>query len=667
MLKKDGKISEYILVEKCGSGGFGEVWRAERRTRLSVNEFALKFFRPKDTDLIDIERVKKEIETWKRVSGSPNIVSIFEADIYEDYVYIVSEFADGGSLEKWLKENGGKADSLEQAVEITQGILKGLESLHGCGFVHRDLKPANVLFRKGVPCLADFGISREMKTYSKATSTAGTYEFMPPEAFQKNPSVTVHTDIWSAGVIMQKLLTGRLPFPQDEIPSLITAILYDEPENLPENVPPEINEIISISLRKDREKRFQSVREMRQAIEKALYKLRAKTHSDGTEQEDVRQFIPVAPVSDFTGVLRQIFKEQSENTPKEEIKALETQPDVENVLKTRSLLVAETKDAEEIERQRQQEREREIAQISDGADKKRAEQMSKQRKRKLWILTGVGSVILGLSIIGFLIASMTEKSINQSNTNVTKTNITSAIANERQPGNERQLDNKPEAPPQMVYLPGGDFMMGRDDGKSDAEKPAHKVSVLPFFIDIYETTNEQYAEFIKAAKYQPPTEWKNNSYPEKQEKFPVVGVNWEDASAFCKNAGKRLPTEEEWEFAARGTNNYLYPWGNDWKQSNANIDTQSFAEVGKYKAVSPFGIYDMVGNAWEWTASDFKAYPNGKLPQVFVGKTNLKTIRGGSFKETKDFATATNRVGWATTGAVNYERTGFRCVKDIKK
>jgi len=661
MLKKDGKISEYTLVEKCGSGGFGEVWRAERRTRLSVNEFALKFFRPKDTDLIDIERVKKEIETWKRVSGSPNIVSIFEADIYEDYVYIVSEFADGGSLEKWLKENGGKAESLEQAIEITQGILKGLDSLHRCGFVHRDLKPANVLFRKGVPCLADFGISREMKTYSKATSTAGTYEFMPPEAFQKNPSVTVHTDIWGVGVIMQKLLTGTLPFPQDEIPSLITAILYDEPEPLPENVPPEIKEIIGISLRKDRENRFQSARDMRLAIEKALYKLRAKAAFDDTDQEDKQQFIPIAPVSDFTGVSGQIFKEQGESTSKEDIKALKIQPEVENVLKTRSSLVEETKDAEEIERERHQEREREIAQISDDANKKRAEQLSKQRKRKLWILTGVGSLILGLSIIGFLLASITEKNLNQSNSNVTEINIASPTVN------ESQLDNKTEAPPQMVYLSGGEFMMGRDDGKSEAESPAHKVTVQPFFMDIYEITNEQYAEFIKAAKYKPPTEWKNNNYPEKQEKFPVVGVNWEDASAFCKNAGKRLPSEEEWEFAARGTNNYLYPWGNDWKQGNANIDTQSFAEVGKYKGVSPFGIYDLIGNAWEWTSSDFKAYPNGKLPDFFAGKMNLKTIRGGSFTEKKDFATTTNRIGWAATGAVNYDRTGFRCVKGTEK
>ena len=212
-------------------------------------------------------------------------------------------------------------------------------------------------------------------------------------------------------------------------------------------------------------------------------------------------------------------------------------------------------------------------------------------------------------------------------------------------------------------------MMGRDDGKSEAEKPARKVSVQPFFMDVYETTNEQYAEFIKATNHKPPNEWQNGNYPTGQAKFPVVGADWNDANDFAKWAGKRLPTEEEWEFAARGTSNLLYPWSNNWKPGNANANGASkfFSEVGKFKGASPFGIYDMVGNAWEWTSSDFTAYPNGKVPKDFAGKINLKTIRGGSFETTKEYSTTTYRIGWAAIDAENYSQTGFRCVNNIEK
>ncbi|NJM53510.1 MAG: protein kinase [Blastocatellia bacterium] len=95
-----------------------------------------------------------------------------------------------------------------------------------------------------------------MKTHSKTSTTAGTYEFMPPEAFDKNPTVSIHTDIWAAGVILQKLLTGKMPFPQDEIPSLITAILMGEPEPMPPTVPIDLCEIVNKALQKKREDRF---------------------------------------------------------------------------------------------------------------------------------------------------------------------------------------------------------------------------------------------------------------------------------------------------------------------------------------------------------------------------------------------------------------------------
>jgi formylglycine-generating enzyme required for sulfatase activity/serine/threonine protein kinase len=285
-----------------------------------------------------------------------------------------------------------------------------------------------------------------------------------------------------------------------------------------------------------------------------------------------------------------------------------------------------------------------------------------------WITSGVAALVLCLGVLAGLIILKRGSYFALTNSNTGKVNLTKSPQDIIKDNTARESpDTIPVPPNGMAYIPGGDFIMGRDDGKEVSEKPAHKVTVEPFFMDVYETTNEEYAEFVKATGRKPPQNWKGGNYPDGQAKFPVVGVNWEDAAAYADWAGKRLPTEEEWEFAARGTNGFLYPWGNDWNQDNANVDnvSETFAEVGEFKGVSPFGLHDMVGNAWEWTMSDFKAYPNGKLPDDFSGGKNSKTIRGGSFNTPKDYATTTYRWGWAVTGAREYKITGFRCAKDL--
>jgi len=150
MLKEGLEIKDYTLKEFLGKGGFGDVWKARKSTDLFENEFefAIKFFRPEYARGINIERIKKEIEIWKRVSGASNIISVLDADRFENYIYIVSEYANGGTLEEWINANGGKAASPEQAVQIIMEILNGLENMHSRNFIHRDLKPANILIKK---------------------------------------------------------------------------------------------------------------------------------------------------------------------------------------------------------------------------------------------------------------------------------------------------------------------------------------------------------------------------------------------------------------------------------------------------------------------------------------------------------------------------------------
>lgn len=224
----------------------------------------------------------------------------------------------------------------------------------------------------------------------------------------------------------------------------------------------------------------------------------------------------------------------------------------------------------------------------------------------------------------------------------------------------------PLPPKGMVYVPGGTFMMGRNkaDGGDDYESPAHQQTVRSFVIDAYEVTNEDYAKFVDATNHNPPGTW-GGTYPTGAARHPVTGVTWNDANDYARWVGKRLPTEEEWEFAARGTDGRRYPWGDEWQDglANANGPLLGITKVGSYEGKSPFGAFDMVGNAWEWTASDMRAYPGGTLPERSLGET--KVLRGGSYQSPKMVATTTYRYGWRARGESTYSSTGFRCAKDF--
>jgi serine/threonine-protein kinase len=223
-------------------------------------------------------------------------------------------------------------------------------------------------------------------------------------------------------------------------------------------------------------------------------------------------------------------------------------------------------------------------------------------------------------------------------------------------------------PPQgMANVRGSEFTMGSDAG-DEYERPAHKVTVKSFFIDIYEVPCEEYEKFVKATGHKAPPNWVNGGCPPGQGRKPVAGVDWYDANAYAAWAKKRLPTEEEWEFAARGTDGRKYPWGNEWRANAANAgDTSAgqFVDVGNYPdGKSPFGAMDMVGNAWEWTASDLHAYPGGRIPDQVSGE--LKVIRGGFWRSSTPKATTTFRRGWdARDAKEGYGNTGFRCAKDL--
>ena len=239
--------------------------------------------------------------------------------------------------------------------------------------------------------------------------------------------------------------------------------------------------------------------------------------------------------------------------------------------------------------------------------------------------------------------------------------VAAQVVTEPQP--EEAKPAIPTQPDGMVYVPGGDFLMGSDDGEV-LSRPAHFVSVRPFFIDRTEVTNEQYRNFVEATGYDPPPTWKDGAIPPGDEALPVTAVTWYDAAAYAAWAGKRLPTEPEWEFAARGAEGRKYPWGNDWDATLANVEnrTNGLMRVGE-TAASPLGINEMAGNAWEWTANDARPYPGGK--EFPWSRLKLKIIRGGNWKSSNETAASTFRGYYGASGEKDYSSTSFRCVKDI--
>jgi serine/threonine protein kinase/Tol biopolymer transport system component len=268
MSQPQNKIGSYTLISKLGRGGFGVVWLAEKRTAIATTRFALKLARDQD---VDIEAFKQEAVIWAQVSGHPNVLPIIEADIYDGQVVIVSEYAPGGSLQGWLQKHGGRAPSIEAAVEMATEILAGLEYLHEQRIIHRDLKPDNILLQRETPRLADFGVARVFKTDSHSKNLSGTFAYMAPEAFDGKR--TEQTDVWSVGVILYRMLAGDLPYGQGDIVSLVGAILSHDPPPLPDSVPESLHRVVTRALKRNPAERYQSAAEMRRDLRAVSHEL----------------------------------------------------------------------------------------------------------------------------------------------------------------------------------------------------------------------------------------------------------------------------------------------------------------------------------------------------------------------------------------------------------
>ncbi|MFH1287079.1 MAG: formylglycine-generating enzyme family protein [bacterium] len=224
-------------------------------------------------------------------------------------------------------------------------------------------------------------------------------------------------------------------------------------------------------------------------------------------------------------------------------------------------------------------------------------------------------------------------------------------------GNLSKVISPPPARAAMVLIPAGEFIMGCNDENSD-ESPERKVNLKAFYIDKYEVSNRSYHKFVRATGYPAPKFWNSRKYKNfNKSDRPVVGISWEDAFNYALWAGKRLPTEAEWEKACRGDSGFLYPWGNKKPdKSLGNFCSDGPMKVKSFpESVSPYGVHNMLGNVWEWCSDWYDE--SGKI-------TGCKVVRGGSFLCSLDFLRATLRGYADLKDKIIY--CGFRCAKDAQ-
>jgi len=613
--------SRYEIRECIGSGGMGAIYSA-RRIHIG-DTVAVKVLRPEVVqDALSRERFQREARAAAKLHH-PNAVVVHDFGQDPDgTTYIVMELLEGRSLREVMSAE--HAMTPQSAVGILKQACAGIEAAHRLGIIHRDIKPDNIILldsHDGDPHvkILDFGIAKLLDRTN--------------EAGDVDPTLTqVGTVIGTPNYMSPEQCQGESLDARSDVYSL-GVVLY----------------------------------EMLTGVQPFTAK-----NSTG---------IVIKHVTEKPRPLIALKPELPPAVERVVLKALEKKPE------------ARQQSAIELAREfeaavKQQELSKPVAPVSFGPVETRLNTIvspaptpiAEKSKLPLFASLGAAAVMLVGGLAWWMFFSSPAPSKPPGTVKGVQAQVPPPVTAEPQPIATTKMIQAPEG---MLLVAGGEFKMGRDDG-TDLDQPSHLVSVKPYYLDTTEVTNEAYKKFLDETKHAAPPNWKGGTYPEGQETFPVTDVTWEDANAYAKWAGKRLPTEEEWEFAARGTEGRLYPWGETYRPGVANVNDDTGVAVTEIRTQpvgsfsdgkSPFGIFDLAGNAFEWTSSELKAYPGGKLPPETETYQNLKVIRGGSWRSDPKQASATYRRGWPATrkdwpeglapDKIDYTAIGFRCAQDV--
>ncbi len=593
-------LDRYQILELLGEGGMATVYKAYD-TRLE-REVALKVIRreafPPDEMEMLLRRFEREAKLLGRLSH-PNIVGVIDYGEYEGLPYLVMVYVPGGTLKQRL----GKPMPWREAAQLILPIARALEYVHDHNIINRDVKPSNILMtEKGQPMLSDFGLvklfgdkpkGQETTGLTTSGSGIGTPDYMAPE--QWTGEATALSDLYSLGVVFYEMVTGHRPFTADT-PAGILLKQATEALPLPKQYVPDLP----------------------QDVESVLLKVLAR--QPGNRYPDLRTFAN----------------------------------ELEDLLAGREVSAATIK----TERLREQM----TGKVERIPTPPPTAQPVARRKRTLPVLlAGCGLLaLLGLAggvwlitanpgIFGMVLAAATATQTLAPSATATEVILPTPTIQPTGTATEALLPTETPIPQEikdsrnitMLLVPGGEFTMGSDDTGDVASRPAHTVNVEAFYIDKYEVTNEMYDACVYTVKCRRPLQPGSVTRPTYFSSpvfanYPVIYVDWKMAKSYCEWRGARLPTEAEWEKAARSTDARLYPWGSDKADcSFANIfgcvgDTTPVDQHTKGQSI--YGIFGLAGNVWEWTSTLFDTYPynstDGREEPKAFGE---RVARGGSW------------------------------------
>lgn len=648
-------LGRYEIRKLAGHGGMADVYVAfDRRRRATVAVKSLHEDLAEDPEFL--RRFQREAAALARLDH-PHIVRFYSFEQQGRVAFIVMDYIAGSTLRGRLRDVGGPLP-LTEATRVLEQVVSALHFAHAEGVIHRDIKPANIMLREeGTVLLSDFGIARAVEGASLTTMAVGTPPYMSPEQILGRPPDT-RTDIYSLGVVLFEMATGRRPFVGAAGAGTTTAErlrnehLHSEPPDprrLNPVLPPAVASVISRALAKRPEDRWPDVGSLYEAWALGV----------GPQGEtDARSAEADQPI---------------EKSAWREVNA---EPDGE-------------------------------AQPVRAASALGTVQATHKSRLSMGLLAAGGVLLAGLLAVGPFLALRGASSakpmspprptvqVVAANAGATKAPPTATPATVAGPMRTHTDTPRPTqtaalaatstftATPQptlgigstrvspldgmvQVFVPAGDFLMGSTANDAEAyndEKPQHRVYLDAYWIDSTEVTKEQYQKCVASGKCAAPT--CSGTEPGNH---PAVCVAWRDAENYCVWAGRRLPTEAEWEKAARGIDGRKYPWGNDPpddRRLNSDNAVGSTTPVGAYPTgVSPYGALDMAGNVWEWVSDWYgENYYLNALLRNPTGPDlgQFRVLRGGAWSNRQRATLAAFRSwsSWDSRGA----NLGFRCVR----